>query len=488
MPTSRRLTYLSAAAETLNDMKRLSTFFIVFLILLASMLPQVALAQAPVEVKVPTWVSSRPNSGFKYVGIGFGDKTKGGNYQLEAKKNALYDLASEIKVNISSNSVLYTVQNNNNFNENFNSLIKLSNSDNIEGYTLVDSYENDKQYWVYYQLDKQEYANLKAMKKQQTLSKAGNLISASFYDEKNKDFSSSLKKRIQAFGVLTPYLSEEINFDPAQTNGVKNIFDLTALIQSQLQSISVVSTKTIQVLKPYQAVYSPISYSLELKSKTPLQNFPLEVTSDDDKVNVAEKTVTNYSGEFQIKINSIEPINQYVSFSLNPDITTLMGSDSVGLAGVALLKQFIQTSSLKVQANVTNISIYVSSIENNLGKPTGLNSIEMYIKQKFSGQEIRLTDRKEEADYIIESVAETQKDVSSDVLEKNYNIQLAALLINIQLKNRASGEVLFKTQVNDIYGYANTLDKAGLNAYSNPKINAKLAESLFFLKRKILVY
>ena len=84
---------------------------------------------------------------------------------MEAKKNALYDLASEIKVDISSNSVLYTVQNNNNFNENFNSLIKLSNSDNIEGYTLVDSYENEKQYWVYYQLDKQEYANRKAEKK-----------------------------------------------------------------------------------------------------------------------------------------------------------------------------------------------------------------------------------------------------------------------------------------------------------------------------------
>src|ERR1043165_7908647 len=123
---------------------------------------------------------------------------------MEAKKNALYDLSSEIKVDISSNSVLYTVQNNSNFNENFNSLIKLSNSDNIEGYSLVDSYENSKQYWVYYQLDKQEYANLKAKKKQQVIAKASNLIVSSFADEKNNDFSSSLKKRIQAFGTLTP--------------------------------------------------------------------------------------------------------------------------------------------------------------------------------------------------------------------------------------------------------------------------------------------
>jgi hypothetical protein len=459
----------------------------IFILLLCTSFFMVT-AQAPVEVKVPIWVSSRPNNGFKFIGIGFADKTRGGNYQMEAKKNALYDLASEIKVDISSNSVLYTVQNNKTFNENFNSLIKLSNSDNIEGYTLVDSYENDKQYWVYYQLDKQEYANKKAEKKQQIITKASNLITASFYDEKNKDFSSSLKKRIQAFGILAPYLSEEINFNAAQTNGVKNVFDLTNLIQQQLQSITVVARKTIPVIKPYQVSYAPITYSLELKTKTPLQDFPLLVLSDDDKISVVEKAETNNKGEVQIKINSVEPLNQNVAFSLNPDINSLMGTDSIGRAGVILLRQFIQTSSLKVEASVSNISIYVNSIEKNFGKPTGLNSIETFIKQRFTGQEIRMADKPEEADYIIESIAETQEDISSDILEKNYNIKLAALTINLQLRNRATNEVLYKTQVTDMYGYANSAAKAGLNAYSCPKISAKLAESLFFLKRKILVY
>lgn len=444
--------------------------------------------QTPVEVKVPLWVSSRPNTGFKYVGIGFGDKTKGGNYQMEAKKNALYDLTSEIKVDISSNSVLYSVQNNNRFNEDFNSLIKLSNSDNIEGYTLVDSYENDKQYWVYYELDKQEYANQKALKKQQTIAKASNLIVSSFEDEKNQNFSASLKKRIQAFGVLTPYLSEEINFDASQTKGIRNIFDLTNLIQQQLQSISVVQQKTIPALKPYQASYAPLSYSLELKSKTPLQNFPFLVNSDDEKISVNGKTATDNNGAVQLKINYVEPVQQTIFFSLNPDINTLMGSDSVGRAGVTLLKQFIQTSALRVEANVVNISIYINSIEKNFGKATDLHSIELFIKQRFSGEEIRLTDNIKEADYIIESVADTKKDISSGVLEKNYRVSLASLVVNLQLKNRATNEVLYKAQISDVYGYANDLETAGLNAYSSSKFTAKLAEAVFFLKRKILVY
>jgi hypothetical protein len=450
---------------------------------------QEAVPSAPVvEVKVPIWVSSRPNNGFKYVGIGFAEKQRSPSYQMEAKKNALYDLASEIKVNISSNSVLYTVQNSNSFNENFNSLIKLSNSDNIEGYTLVDSYENDKQYWVYYQLDKEEYAKQKALKKQQTINKASNFIASSFYDEKNQDFSSALKKRIQAFGVLTPYLSEEINFDPNQTEGVKNVLDLTNLIQNQLQSITVVQTKTVSELKPYQAVYDPLKFKLQIKNKLPLQNFPLTVNSEEDRVEVSETTSTDQQGEMQLKVQSVEPLNQYVSFALSPDISTLMGSDSVSRAGITLLKQFIQTPALKIQANVTQVTIFIEATEKNFGKPTGISSVEMLIKQKFEGQEVRLVDKAEQADYIITAKAETQKDISSSVLEQNYGLSLAQLIVDLQLKKRSNSDLLFKQQVTEIYGYANNPEKAGLNAYANPKLQAKLAEALFFLKRKILVY
>ncbi|MCW3076469.1 MAG: hypothetical protein JWO32_1078 [Bacteroidetes bacterium] len=442
------------------------------------------------EVKAPLWVSSRPNNGFKFVGIGFADKSKSSSYQMEAKKNALYDLASEIKVDISSNSVLYTVQNNNTFNENFNSLIKLSSSDNIEGYSLVDSYENDKQYWVYYVLDKQEYTNLKAQKKLQIVSKASNLIASSFLDEQNQDFSSCLKKRIQAFGVLTPYLSEEINFDANQTKGIKNIFDLTNLIQQQLQSIFVaVNTQnTIPQLKPFQQMYSPLVYSLVLKTKTPLQNFPFLVTSEEEKVKINDKASTNLLGEIQIKVNSVEPLNQNVAFSLSPDISGLMGTDSVGRAGISLLKQFIQTSSLKVQASVSPVNIYVSSIERNFGKTTGTNIVETFLQQRFNGQEVIIINQPELADYIIEAVADTQEDISSDVLESNYNIKLAALVINLNLKNRITGETIYKGQISDVFGYANSLEKAGLNAYSSSKLTAKLGEAVFFLKRKVLVY
>lgn len=439
-----------------------------------------------VEEKIPNWVSSRPPGGFKYVGIGVGDKSRSSDFKTEAKQNALYDLASEIKVEISTNSVLHSVSSNNSFDQNFNSLIKLTNSDNIEGYTLVDTYENDKQYWVYYELDKAEYAKRKAQKKQNIITKASNLIKLSFDDERNKNFSAALKKRIQAFGVLNPYLSEEIIFDPEQTNGVKNIFELTNLIQNQLQSITAMPPPVMPVVKPYQPNYTPIEFKLTTNGAG-LNDFPFKLVSDDEFLKMEEQVSTNSQGQLQVKITNVDPQFQLASITLNPDIERLVANDSVGKANITILKQFIQTPSLKVQINIEPISIFINAKENNFGKLLPTTMIDQYVHQKFNGAEIKISDDIKTADYIIELNANTQTDISDDVLSKNFNLNLALLTINVNLKN-TKGEVLFKSIVSDIYGYANSAEKAGINAYSNTKLKTRLSETLFFLKRKMIIY
>jgi hypothetical protein len=160
----------------------------------------------------------------------------------------------------------------------------------------------------------------------------------------------------------------------------------------------------------------------------------------------------------------------------------------VGRAGISVLKQFIQTSSLKVQAQVSPVNIYVSSEEKNFGKSTGANIIESFLEQRFNGQEVLIISKPDQADYIIEASSDTQEDVSSSILQGNYNLKLAALIINLQLRSKASGETIYKTQVTDVYGYANNLQQAGLNAYQSNRLNARLGEAVFFLKRKVLVY
>ncbi len=439
------------------------------------------------EKPAPIWVSSRPNSGFKFVGIGFAEKKAGSNYQLEAKKNALFDLVSEIKVDINSNSLLYTVQNNNTFNENFTSLIQLSNTDNIEGYQMIDSYENEKQYWVYYQLDKAEYAQQKEKKKLQTINAASALILSAFSDEKANDFTSALRKRIQAFGTLSPYLNDEVVFDPKLTGGVANVFELTALIQKQLQAIQILTTVQTPTVKAFQASYSPINYYLTFDGKQKLYGFPFALSSEDDKMVINDMARTDANGILSVKLNKAEAVNQLFSFDLNPDIRQLMGNDSIGMAGIKILNRFIQTPSLKVQVYVSAITLYLNTSENNLGKPTGGNNIERFIREKFASPEFQFVANPQDADYLIDCRADVVEDLSSNALKRNFELTLAELRINLNLKNK-NGDPLYTNAVNEIYGYGGTLESAGLNAYSSPKFKAKLSEAVFFLKRKIVVY
>lgn len=438
------------------------------------------------EALAPNWVNKRPVSNSKFVGIGMADKTGGSNYQSEAKKNALFDLSSEIKVDISTNSILYTVQNNNQFNENFNSLIKLTNTDNIEGYRLVDTYENEKQYWLYYELDKVEYENLKLKKKQQTIAKALNLINLSFDDEANNNFTGSLKKRIQAFGVLSPYLNEEVNFE--SSNSVKNIFDLSNIIQKQIQSISIVTSKTVSVLKPYQPTYKPLVYKMLIKSKNPLVNFPFTVKSEIESIKISENTVTNENGDLEINVKKVKPLNQEVYFTLNPDIDKLMSNDSVSRSSIVLLKQFIETSQLKAFSRVRAINIFIQCAEKINSKLNEQKILEPIIRTKFNGEEVKIVDQKELSDFVIDVDANTQKDISSDILNATYNIQLSFIKVKLSLKDNVTQEVIYNSEISDVYGYGNSQETAGFNAYQTEKLKVKLNEALFLLKRKLIVY
>jgi hypothetical protein len=351
---------------------------------------------------------------------------------------------------------------------------------------LVDTYDNGKQYWVYYELDKQEYENIKAKKKQINIDKAVNLIAISFNDDKSGNFTGCLKKRIQAFGILSPYLNEELKFEAS--NNVNNIFDLSNLIQKQLHTISVISKSKDLIIKPYQPSYKALSYKLVFNNKQPLVDFPFVVSSDNEEVKIKESAASNNLGEVEIMVDYVKPLNQRVSFTLNPDIYKLMSSDSLSRTTITILQKFIETPQLKAFAEVNSINVFINCVEKNMNKVNDQKMIEQLVVSKFNGSEVKLVETKEFADFIIDIDANTFKELSSDILNTNYNIQLAFLKIKLSLRTKVSNELLFNAEVSDIYGYGNSLETAGVNAYQSEKLKTKLNEGLFFLKRKLIVY
>ncbi|GIV26246.1 MAG: hypothetical protein KatS3mg027_0060 [Bacteroidia bacterium] len=460
-------------------------YHILFLFLSFSLLAQNKEALLN-EVPPPDWVSQRPVSSSKFIGIGVASKIGNPNYQFEAKKNALYDLTSEIKVNISSNSMLYSVQNDNKFSQTFNSLINLKSVENIEGYQLVGTYENDKQYWVYYELDKQEYFRQKEQKKKNTLSKAAEIIKLSQSDDQQKNYSAGLRKKIQAFSILVPYLNEEIDFTEYNIPNIKNIFDLTKDIQFKLQSIGIEPPKNTPVVKPFQQKYNPISVKTFIY-KDPLTQFPFSCSYDDEIIQTQDKAVSNNMGILEITPVFVSANFQLCNIELQPDLEALMQNDSVSAQNVRFLKSFIQIPKFNVQVSIQPINIFIFSRELNLNKPTTNAAVKNILFNKLKTNEINVVSDSTQADYIVKVFCNTVEDENNNDLKKQFNLYLAQLVLEINLYNKEK-QILYNQTINDVYGYGTTLQLAGSNAYSNEKLIRRLNEALFYLKRKIVWY
>ena len=162
--------------------------------------------------QTPEWISNRPNDPEYYVGIAPASKNNT-SYQKIAKRNALDDLLSEIRVTIQSVSILNQIDKNGTFKEEFESIIKSSVADEIENLELVDSYEDDEQYWVYYRIAKDDYASQKQRNRE-----GAKKLSLQFFEkaqdaEVAKNYVTAIDFYLQSLLALKAYWGENIEVD-----------------------------------------------------------------------------------------------------------------------------------------------------------------------------------------------------------------------------------------------------------------------------------
>jgi hypothetical protein len=157
----------------------------------------------------PEWVTTRPNSQLHYIGIASAGKSNS-NYQNIAKRNALDDLLSEIRVVIQSVSILNQMDNNGVFREEYQSIIKSTVADEIENLELVATYEDQNNYWVYYRILKEEYAQQKQRNREQAQKMALQFFEKAQNLERSKDFVTAIDFYLQSLLSIKAYWGENI--------------------------------------------------------------------------------------------------------------------------------------------------------------------------------------------------------------------------------------------------------------------------------------
>ena len=165
--------------------------------------------QVKIDENKPEWAKKTPTSFSHYVGVGIVNK-ENPDFRASAMKLALENISNEISVNISSESVLYSLENNTSFQQEFEQQIRLNSDKYLEGYEQIDSYEDKNYYYVYYQLSKQKYAELKAKMLKSAIDKSMLFFNQAATLKKQHDYRSSIVNYIKSLEVLSEFLDQVI--------------------------------------------------------------------------------------------------------------------------------------------------------------------------------------------------------------------------------------------------------------------------------------
>ncbi len=162
----------------------------------------------------PQWVSNRPISSQYFIGIGSASvRENPSDFQQVAKQQALKDLTSEIKVDVSSKSVLQEFESDNQFQQDFSDVIRLNIKEQIADFETVGSWEGDGYYWVYYRLSKQVYKSAKQARINKALESAKAYVQRAEEQRKAGAFEPAMKFYYQAFTAIEPVLDEDLKTD-----------------------------------------------------------------------------------------------------------------------------------------------------------------------------------------------------------------------------------------------------------------------------------
>jgi hypothetical protein len=164
-----------------------------------------------VPTNAPDWVQKTPLSSFNYVGIGMAQKNAT-DYREKAQKMALTEISNSISVTVSSNNSLNVFQYDNTFNEFYRMNSMVSSASFIEGFEVVDNFEDKNSYYVYLSLSKQKHESLKIARIRKALESS---LFKFDYAKKmliEKNFSESIKQQIYALEDISEVLNEDLRF------------------------------------------------------------------------------------------------------------------------------------------------------------------------------------------------------------------------------------------------------------------------------------
>ena len=416
------------------------------------------LVESPPDVEpMPEWVKERPVNSLGYVGIGFGNKG-GADYQEVAKRNALNDLASEIRVTIEGNSLLYTLDRRYKFEEEFTATIRTTTSELLEGYELVDSWSNEKEYWVYYRLSKSKHAQLKAARKERAIANAKDLLIRAEESLKVGNIREAFEGNVRALLAIKDHWNEEdrTRFENKDVLLGNHLYDRLQHLAANMKMNVLPERVILELSNGFQKEVRSVPTYVDDELSVALNQLPLliEVPRDGRIHRMRKSTGPNGAVSFWV-IGADMGEKQEVRITV--DLGAMIGGDIHDPLVSPLLKTLTAVT-VHIPIEIQLPTVHMKEDERNYGQSLQGVGVAGVLKQALT--ERGFVFRKGPvADLHITLHADTRK---GGVLK---NLHTAYLDMEIIVEKTGQGEVIHHVAEKNIKGVQLNWKKAGEEAF-----------------------
>jgi hypothetical protein len=406
--------------------------------------------------KKPIWISERPVENEYYIGIGAADKGNGNlDYRQIAKENALQDLSSEINVNITSQVIVDLMETSDNVVEDLKAQIRSSTKANLEGYELVDNWEDDSQYWVYYRLSKELYKKYRIARIDKASALGLNLFTKAREKENEKDPAAAMGLYIQAMQTIEEFIGEPIKKEYAgSTIYLQN--ELFNSLQSLLSNITLTVEQGQVKGTVGRALKDPIRTTAKYVDETPVANLPLSVEFVKGGGDLISPVRTGIDGVANSRVTNISSADELQIINIKVMVASEVTQNEYPL--IYNLIKNMNTPSARVILNVTGITCFMEVSETIMGEKPSILYIEPKLKKALTDQGFLFTDSIANANILIkvEAVAREGAQV--------YNLFSSFADMSISVTNIETGQEVYKNSFSGLKGIQLDYQKAGIEA------------------------
>jgi hypothetical protein len=430
---------------------------ITLLLLISACSPKV---QAPdPEALKPSWLKNQPFEPGYYTGIGHSRKDGSNNYVQTAKKSALDDLVSQIKVNVSSTSVLSFLEVEKKLQEQYEQIIQTTAADEIEEFELVDAWEDPNNYWVYYRLSIARYRQIKEEQKKNATLLATDYLKKARTADKEGERLQAITYYFQAFRSIEKYLGEaiRITIDDQEILLVNEIY---ASIQSLLDKIQLqVSPAEIVLNRRVNQTQQTVSAKATYKDvKKSAANLPLVAAFEKGAGDVFPDYKTDESGQTRILLSRIGSKDLEQTLAVKVNIDALSGTSASPI--YSLIAKTLNVPRAQVNMKVQRPVVFLTAEEKSLGAVKNIFQITNKLKNLLANNGFEFTEDKRNADLWFDIKADSEKGSVSG------SIHITYLTSVIKVQAIREAKEIYATTLDRVKGYGLDYDKSSVDAYN----------------------